>query len=37
MKGRRGPIKTILIGDRIVETVLFQAIWVSDPKNDSGG
>ena len=37
MKGSRGPIKTILIGDTSVDTTLLQAPWVSDPKKDSGG
>ena len=37
IKGNRGPIKTILIGDRIVDTTDFQAPWDSDPRKDSGG
>ena len=37
MKGSSGPIKTILTGDRIVDARLFQAVWVSDPRKDSGG
>ena len=37
MKGNRGPIKIILIGDRTVETALCHAAWVSDPRKDSGG
>ena len=37
MKGSRGPINTILIGDTSVDTALLQVPWVSDPKKDSGG
>jgi hypothetical protein len=37
MKGSRGPSKTILIGETIVDTALLQAPWLSDPKKDSGG
>ena len=34
-KGDRGPIKTILIGYKIVDTVLFQAIGDPVPGNHS--
>ena len=37
MKGSRGPIRTILMGDTSVDTALLQAPWASDPKKDSGG
>ena len=37
MKGRRGPINTILTGDTSVDTALLQAPWVPDPTKDSGG
>ena len=33
----KGPIKTILIGDRIVDTVLFQATGESIRRSESGG
>ena len=32
-----GPIKTILIGEMIVDTVLFQAIGDSNNRRESGG
>ena len=39
MRGDTGPIKTILIGNIIVDTVLFQAIGESPPvlRTESGG
>lgn len=37
MGSNKGPIKTILIGDMIVDTVLFQAIFESIPSKESGG
>ena len=37
IKGTRGPIKIILMGDRIVDTVDFQATCDSLPNKDSGG
>ena len=37
MKGRRGPIKIILIGDSIVDTVDLQAGCDSVPTKDWGG
>jgi hypothetical protein len=36
MKGIRGPNKTILIGETMVDTTLLQTPWLSDPKKDSG-
>lgn len=35
IRGSKGPIKTILIGNRIVDTVLFQAIGDPIPRKDS--
>jgi hypothetical protein len=37
IKGNRGPIKIILIGDSIVDTADFQATCVPVPRKDSGG
>ena len=37
MKGNKGPIKTILIGESSVDTTDFQASCDSDPRKDSGG
>ena len=34
-KGDKGPIKTILIGNRIMDTVLFQGICDPNPRKDS--
>jgi hypothetical protein len=37
IKGIKGPIKMILTGDRIVDTVAFQGTCDSDPSKDSAG
>ena len=37
IKGINGPIKIILIGDKIVDMVDFHPACDSDPINDSGG
>jgi hypothetical protein len=36
IKGNKGPIRIILIGDRMVDRVDFQATCNSDPKKESG-
>lgn len=32
----KGPIKTIFMGDMMMDTVLFQAIGESSPRRESG-